>query len=363
MMKRFITTVGLCSLVLIGQNLFAQTDKEKAYEMGISAIKFMDGGKIDESMKLLEKAQKLDPENINYPYELAYAHYLKEDYKGAIKILEKNTNHKDVNDRVFQLLGNSYDVLGKTDKAFEAYDAGLKLFPNSGLIYLEKGNVYWSKKEYNNALPFYEKGIEVDPQFSSNYYRAALLYTSSTEEVWGMIYGEIFMNLERNSKRTAEISKLLFDTYKREIKFTSETSYSVSFSQNNTINSNDIKDGKQIKLPFGVGAYEPTLLLSIVGDKKIDLGSLDRIRSRFVDSYFERGNGSKYPNLLFDYQKKVKDAGHLEAYNYWVLMKGDEPAFNSWCKQNKAKWDAFLKWFSDNGLSVDGSNRFFRGQY
>ena len=348
--------IGLLLFVLIAQITYGQPDKEKAMEKAREAIDLMDNGKIDESINLLQESHKLDPDRFDYPYEIAYAHYLKEDYEGAINILEKIKNHKDVSERLFQLLGNSYDILGKTDKAFESYDEGLKKFPDSGIIYLEKGNVYWNKKEYDKALPFYEKGIEVAPQFSSNYYRAALIYCNSTEELWGMIYGEIFMNLERNSERTAEISKLLYDTYKSEIKFISDTSISVSFSKNASVNS----DGK---LPFGIGIYEPTLLMSILNEKSIDINSLDRIRKNFVETYFKNENDKKYPNILFDYQKKVMEAGHLEAYNHWILMKGDEDGFGEWYDSNKEKWKSFVEWFSDNGLELNDSNKFYSGQY
>jgi len=212
-------------------------------------------------------------------------------------------------------------------------------------------------------LSFYEKGIEVDPKFSSNYYRAALIYCSSTEEVWGMIYGEIFMNLERNSKRTIEISKLLFDVYKSEIKFISDSSFSVSFSKNATINITNLNNPDKLKLPFGVGVYEPTLMMSIVGEIKIDINSLDIIRKNFVLNYFKNENNKNYPNVLFDYQNKILNAGHLEAYNHWILMKGDEDNFGKWYNDNKDKWEAFVKWFTDNGLEIDNSNKFYRGQY
>ena len=361
-MNKKIITIGLI-LLLIGQILYGQTNKDKALAKGQEAIKLMDNGQVDESIKLLEEAQKLDPDRFDYSYEIAYAHYLKEDYKGAIKILEKHINHKDVTERLFQLLGNSYDVIGKTDKAFASYDAGLKKFPNSGIIHLEKGNVHWNKKEYGKALPYYEKGIEVDPQFSSNYYRAARIYCGSTEEVWGMIYGEIFMNLERNSKRTAEISELLYDTYKSEIKFTSDTSFSVSFSQNVSINANNLKDPSKMKLPFGIGIYEPTLMFSILGEKAINMETLNKIRSIFIDNYFKNGHDKTYPNVLFNYQKRVKESEHIEAYNHWILMKGDEDEFEKWYSENEEKWNNFIKWFTDNELKIDEKNKFFREQY
>jgi len=362
-MTKTIKTLGFLLLITAGQFAFGQTNKEIALTKGQKAIELMDNGKIKESIKLLEEAQKLDPDRFDYPYEMAYAHYLQEDYKGAIKILEKIMNHKDVEEIFFQLLGNSYDLIGKSEKAFEIYDAGLKIFPNSGMINLEKGNVYWNKKEYDKALPFYEKGIEVDPDFPSNYYRAARLYCGSTEEVWGMIYGEIFMNLERNSKRTSEISKLLYDTYKHEIKFANDTSFSVSFSKNATINVSDLKDPSKMELPYGIGVYEPTLIFSMVSVKAIDINSLDNIRSTFIDNYFKNGHDKKYPNVLFTYQKEVKEAGHIEAYNHWILMKGDEDGFDKWYSENNDKWEAFVKWFGDNGLKINDTNKFHSGQH
>ncbi len=359
-----IKIIGFLLFVTAGQIAYGQTTKkEKALEKGKAAIELMDNGKFDESIKLLEEAQKLDPDDINYPYELAYVYYARKDYKKASKYLEGIVKHKNVSDRVYQLLGNTYDNLGESAKAIETYETGLKLFPKSGNLYLEMGVMQMGKQDYNKALFYYEKGIEVAPGFSSNYYWAARIYCSSTEEVWGMIYGEIFMNIERNSKRTSEISKLLYDTYKSEIKFTSDTSFSVSFSKNSSMSVGDLTDLSKIKLPFGIGVYETTLMLSILSVKTIDINSLDNIRSIFVDNYFNNGHDKTYPNILFSYQKQLKEAGHIEAYNHWILMKGDEDGFGKWQSQNKEKWNSFAKWFSENKLKIDDTNKFYSGQY
>ena len=356
--------ISIFLLCIFQLNISAQTAKEKAYENGKKAIKLEDEGKFEDAIKLLEEAKKLDPDNISYPYELGYTYYAMKEYKKAVKILEKIKKHTDSYDQVYQLLGNAYDDMGDSEKALKTYDEGLSQFPKSGKLYLEKGNVFWQKKDYNKAMPFYELGIEAEPQFSSNYYRAAILYCSSTEEVWGMIYGEIFMNLERNSKRTSEISKLLYNTYKSEIKFTSDSSYTVSFSKNATININNLTENKDdIRLPFGIGIYEPTLLISMINENNIDINSLDRIRKNFVENYYKKEFDKKYPNVLFDYQNKILREGHLEAYNHWILMKGDEEGFKKWNENNKEKWDNFVKWFTDNKIKLDDENKFYSKQY
>jgi tetratricopeptide (TPR) repeat protein len=365
-MSRKIKIIGL--FLLIGQIFYGQTNKEKALTKGQEAVQLVDNGKIDEGIKLLQEAQNLDPDRFDYPYELAYAYYQKQDYKGAIEISEKLVNHKDAEPQLFQLLGNCYDILNNPNKAFEIYDAGLKKFPNAGNLYLEKGNVYWNREEYEKALPYYEKGIEVDPDFPSNYYKATRVYFKSTEKVWGMVYGEIFMNLERNTDRTSEISKLLYDTYKNGITLKNNDSISVNFSKSISLNPDEKMDSPDNVKSLFVFVYEinllvpPTLPLS---EKTININTLDEIRSTFIDRYFKYGYGfdKKFSNVLFSYQKKVKDAGHIEAYNHWILMKGDEDGFNEWRSGNKEKWDSFVDWFTDNKLKIDKNNKLVSEQH
>lgn len=357
--KLFLTTL----LFLLSTSIFyAQNKKETVIANIREAIRLMDAGKIEESQKLLKETQKLDPTNFTISYEMAYSHYLDEDYKGAIKILEKTKEHKDVNERLYQLLGNSYDILGNSKKALEAYQAGLKKFPNAGSLYLEQGNVFWNKKEYEKALPYYEKGIYIDPSFPSNYYRATILYCSSSEEVWGLIYGEIFMNLERNTRRTTEISKLLFDTYKREVKFTSDSTVGISLCQRMTMTPEDFANPEKIKLPFCM-TFGAGISIAVAFEKKIDIASLNRIRTNFLNFFYEQKHNETYPNVLYDYQKKIQDLGYLEAYNHWIMMKGDEDGFDNWQAENEEKWEAFVKWFSENPLVLDKDNKFYQGQY
>ena len=284
---------------------FGQTDnEEKAYFLGMQAVTLMDEGNIDESIELLKKAMVLDPEKPDYLYEIGYAYFLKGDYKKSIRVFKKVVKYDDADDQCYQMLGNVYDYNGQPQRAIKAYYQGLQKFPNSGRLYYELGVM---QNDDETTLQFYEKGIEVEPTYPTNYFAAAKLYLSYTElEVWGMIYGEIFMNIERWTERTVEMSKLLYATYESEIKFTSDTSFSVSFC-NNAILSKSTREetNKKTKHPFGLFVYEPTLLLATVGIKTINLKSLNIIRTNFVNIYFEKGFNKEYPNLLFDWHKEM----------------------------------------------------------
>ncbi|HEU4554073.1 MAG TPA: tetratricopeptide repeat protein [Chitinophaga sp.] len=351
----------------------AQTDTALANKKREAAIALMDEGRPAAALLVLDTAQKLAPDDPDIAYEMAYAHYQQKDYESAIAILKRLVKRKDATDRVYQMLGNSYDLTGKSSKAIATYEKGLKLFPNAGTLYLERGVMELGLKQYNKALAFFEAGIQADPQFPSNYYWAARLFFDSDEEVWAMIYGEIFINLERNTKRTEEISKLLYYTYKSEIKFKDDTSVTVSFSKQTAVNIfYDPKKGpaslaaqleNALKLPYGTGVYEPTLAVAVAGEKIVNLASLHNIRTKFLDAYTQLGHQQKEPVVLFDYQQQVRAAGHFEAYNYWVLGNGNQQEFEDWRMSNPQQWKNFVSWFTTHGLQVTQENKCYRSKY
>jgi tetratricopeptide (TPR) repeat protein len=361
-MKKIITVI---LVFFVGLNFFAQTtdDKIKAREIAIEAIRVMDNGEIDKSITMLQESQKLDAKTFNYPYEIGYAYYLKGDFKNAINTLKKVIKYEENNDQCFTLLGNIYDIDKQPEKAIEIYNKGLEKFPNSGRLYYEKGNVQEVLKEYDNALESWGKGISVAPSYPSNYHTASIYYAKyTTEKIWGILYGELFMNIERGSQKTEEISKLLYDTYKASITIKSKTESEVSFSQKMQLTLPN--EDEKLKIPFSM-PYELTMILALTSEmeeKELSIKSLNKIRTNFIAGWYENKRNIEYPNIVFEWHKKLLDLGYFEAYNYWLLMKGNEEEFIAWSDENQEKWDEFIGWFSPNPLIVDEQNNFHRLQ-
>jgi tetratricopeptide (TPR) repeat protein len=359
-MPQLIRLTSLLLPLIVSVAAYGQTPAQTAESKGLAAIKLMDEGKLDESIALLQEAHRLDPARSTYSYELSYAYYQQKKYSQAIELAEPLLKLPDATDRTFELLGNIYDNNGNAAKAIDTYEAGLRRFPKSGRLQVELGIMYMGEKKYDKALSYFEDGIRVAPAFPSNYYWATRLFCNSSEEVWGMLYGEVFMNLERNSPRTAEISKLLYDTYKSQITFKGRDTTVVSFSSNTVLAP---AQGKKLKLPYGGMVYEPVLVVAVGKEKAIDAFSLDRIRTSFVQNYYAMSFSKDKPNLLFEYQQRLLKAGHLEAYNHWLLMKGNEAEFTQWQKANPFKWQGFADWFRANPLALDDAHRLFRQQF
>jgi tetratricopeptide (TPR) repeat protein len=358
----------LIVLITLGSIVLAQTseDKTKAVEYGMEAIKIMDAGQLDESIVLLEKAQKLDPARFDYPYEIAYALNLKTEYSKCLEVAVPLLNHKDATDRVYQLVGNTYDMIKQPEKAFETYAAGREKFPSSGKLYLEPGIIENARGNYNEAIRYWEQGVKVDPNFSSNYYWLAKIFSSTDEKIWSILYGEIFMTLEYGSKRTEEISKLLFQNYRNSYKPATDSSGEFQLTKKGfEIVIGTKKDMKKLKkgiLPFE-GTFATVFSMSALEFiKGIDIKSINLARNSFVNLWFSKYD-QQYANALLEFQKRMLDAGVFEAYNYWLVSQGDGQQFDVWHSVNKIKFDQFAEWFKANRIKLKSDDQYARVDY
>lgn len=338
---------------------FAQTsNKEIALEKAREAVKIMDEGRIDESILLLKEGEKLDPENFIFPYEMAYAHVMKNEYEEAIELLQKAKKYNPTNSQVYQMSGNCYSYMGKPEKAILEYEEGMKLFPNAGNLYLEKGNIYLHQENYTEAIKNYEQGISIDPEFASNYFRLAKLFLNSNDKLSGLIYGETFMNLERSSERTLEMSKLLFDSYTSSISIGKEE-IEIDFCDI-VIDASESKNMEEYKLPL-CAVFGKNFILGVVSEDEIDLHSLSTIRRKFIEHFFQE-DYLKYPNVLFEYQKKMLDKGVFNAYSHYLLQMGAEGQFEIWLGTNEAEYNRFIDWYSkgENFIEITRENIYKR---
>ena len=349
------------TLILIGFffQVQAQTNREKSVELKNQAIELMDNGEIEESLRLLEQAQTQDPDYIYVPYEIAFAYHLAKDCDKCIEIANPLLKHPDIFDQVYQLLGNCYDLKGDTKKAIKYYDKGLKKFPNSGAPYLEKGIVIASQEKLFEALEVWEKGISEAPTHSSNYYYACQVLAQTDERIWGIYYGEIFLNLEPNTERTAQISQLLYDTYKICLPV-KDDKWSLAFSHKAT----NIVLGSLKNFKF---SFETIHNLAMEqGYKNVEpdfnINNLIAIRKQFLTKWNEDYSDS-YRNLIFDYHNFLINNDMFDKYFYWLLKDGTPDEFESWVTKNQKNFDDFLTWFKENPMPINNENKTNRFSY
>ncbi|MEZ4885906.1 MAG: tetratricopeptide repeat protein [Chitinophagales bacterium] len=353
--------------------LLGQNNKEQAYKYGREAIRLMDEEKdYKEAIKLLQKAQALDEDNILYSYEIAYAYYIQKRYETAINFLRKLQRKDGFNERFFRLLGTCYDLSEDVKKAENTYLDGIEYYPFSGELYTEMGGLQYRKGNIDRAVNYWEMGIRRDPNFASNYYWAAKMYLNSSEKVWGVFYGELFMNLERNSKRTSEMGEMLFEAYQGAFHPENDSIGWFSLSERaRTYRLLMFEDQGQVPFQVAYGeafeeVYDKWLKADSTATSKtatLSIGDIATLRTLFTQYWFDHNRYTPYPNILLDWHKILIDKGYFEAYHYWLLMKGDSDAFGNWGQTHQKVFSEFMSWFKENPLRLNEHKKFHRLQY
>jgi len=315
-MKKILSAI---ILLLSGYSGFAQqTDS-----LELIAKQFMRNGDYANAVIVLNNALKKNPDNLELQKDLTFTYYLQRNYISAVESGRLLIARTDADEQCYQILGMAYKAIDEKKEADKMYKQGIKKFPSSGELYNEYGEMLWVQKDAD-AIVFWEKGIEVDPNYSSNYYNASKYYYFTYDKAWSLIYGEMFINLESYSKRTPEIKLLLVDAYKK--LFT------------------DLKSPKNLvnKNPF-TAAY-----LAVMTDQSasISLGitaeSLNNLRSKFILEWFEK-YADKYPFRLFDYQRQLLREGMFEAYNQWAFGASMSlTSFQAWTTQHTEEYNRFI---------------------
>ncbi len=283
----------------------------------------MRDGDYGNAIVVLGQATKQYPEDMGLEKDLAFSYYLQKNYSASVETGRKLIARKNADEQCYQILGMAYSIINQKKDADKMYKQGLKKFPASGPLYNEYGELLWANQNAE-AIKFWEKGIEVDPNYSSNYYNAAKYYYLTFDKVWTLIYGEMFVNLESYSKRTPEIKALLVEGYKK--LFT------------------DLKTPKSLssKNPFA-NAYVATLNnQATTVSLGISAESLLILRNKFILEWFEK-YGGRYPFRLFDYQQQLMKTGLSDAYNQWLFGAAlSLPVFQSWTTQHADEYNRFI---------------------
>lgn len=285
---------------------------------------YMRTGDWKNALFVLNRALQQKPDDINIIKDIAYSYYLQNDFAHALEAIKPVVDGDDADVQSFQIAGSIYRAIEDKKNGEKVYIKGLKKFPLSGALFSEYGELLWQKKDLN-AIFEWQKGMQADPNYPGNYYHAARYYYFTEEKVWGLIYGEIFLNLESYTKRTAEIKNLLTEGYQK-----------LFVSTDLLKNFNEKKHSPFEKAFLTVMNNQSA---AVAGGVTTD--ALLKVRTGFLDEWY-KNYATVFPFRLFDYQKQLAGSGMFVAYNEWIFSSGATPgAYQQWVASNKEAYDQF----------------------
>lgn len=331
----FILSLGsFCSL---------QAQEQTAKLLQETAKTLIQKGDFDNAILVLERAKQQEPDNIDILRDLCFASYLKRDFSKAIETGKELVEKPNADQQSFQLLGLAYKAIAEYKECGKMYRAGLRKFPNSGVILNEYAELFALENDLEEAINYWEKGIEADPGYSSNYYNATMYYLRKGNWIRAVLYGEVFVNLESYSARTAEIKTGLYDAYKNLF-----TPASILLLQNAKTTSAFEKEILGMLGKAGAGSKEA-----------ISIDRLISIRTRFLLEWLQ-GKQKIYPFRLFDQQQYLLNQGLFEAYHYWLFgASAGADASQAWQKTHTKEAEAYTKFQQSRVFKIPAGEYYF----
>lgn len=322
-MKRIINTIFFIGFLFLSATVIAQ-DADALHETGRG---FMRQGDFPSALQALNKALELKPNDVDILKDKAFVYYLQRDFTNTIDITKKLVVRENADAQCFQILGLAYKAIAETKEAEKMYKQALTRFPKSGALNCDYGE-FLSPTNPAEAIKYWEKGIEGDPNYSGNYYLATKYYAQKGNIIWGLLYAEIFVNIESLSKRSEEIKTILYGGYKKLFD-------DVSILDNAKTNGT----------PFEKAVAQNLNNLTSFGRFEISPEMLTALRTRFILNWYNSEETKKFPYPLFEYQRKLLRNGSFDAYNQWLIgTNADAQKYTQWVQQHGDEVKAFQQY-------------------
>ena len=81
------------------------------------------------------------------------------------------------NGQAYDNRGGSYFILGQHQRAIADYDEAIRLDPQNPNAYNNRGAVYFDLGQHQPAIQYYDEAIRLDPQLADAYYNRGLVYS------------------------------------------------------------------------------------------------------------------------------------------------------------------------------------------
>lgn len=205
-MKRLYKSLILFILILTTLNVVAQ-DKGSVSDLIKQGVNLNDQGKYDEAIDKYNEALKLEPDNAQANYEMAFTLLRSGKGNDGIPFVEKTIKANpglQLTAASYDLLGSIYDQGHETAKAIEAYKTGIQLNPKYQRLYYNLGLTYFRNKQFAEAEANAAESIKLDPKHGGSQRMYALVCFHQNKRVNALMGFCSYLLLDPQNLQAAE---------------------------------------------------------------------------------------------------------------------------------------------------------------
>lgn len=306
-------------------------------------IELHDAGNYKAAIKKYDKALKQHPDSKLALYEIAFSYAMMKKYDESItyglKALAAKDDDNGIDIMIYDLMGSSYDDMGKPEEAIKLFDVGLSNGEHY-LLYYNKGLTYHRMDSLEKALSCYKKALSLNATHPTSNLNAARIYATTGDVVSASLYYIYFMLVEPNTRRTQMAFNEMFAMGEGEI---------IAYPENDEGASNHILGGglrATLAIVFkGLASIDPNdheitpyyklhYVFQTIHSKK------DKVESDPLDDIC----ASYYAPMVI----AVCEDGYMELFCRYLTHSFDSES-KTWLDENYEKLDGFSIWLNAFG--------------
>jgi tetratricopeptide (TPR) repeat protein len=351
MLKRIVLlvfAVALLSTHALGQvdppKLDPTPSTEKQSALIKEGVALHDQEKYDAAISKYEEALKENPANVSALYEMSFSYAMKKDYRKSLDVAYKGAQYRSKLLHGFYIqIGNNLDHLGETAKSIEVYKAGIKLSPQSSMLYYNLAVAYSNQNKLDDARKTLKQAIAYNPNHPSSHLFLSTIWRQGGYKVPALLSACRFLVLEPNSGRSAAALKVVQEVMGGNVtagKKPNEINVFVDMS-----GKKDEGDFDVVALILGMGKAAG---LTEENKNKTEMqllaeqfGTLFAIMSEQSD----KSDKSKFTwKFYVPYFGEMKRKNYVEPFVYYVNQSSGNAEVQTWLTNNKARVNEFLAW-------------------
>lgn len=181
-------------------------------------------------------------------------------------------------------------------------------------------------------------------------------YATTSEPVWSIVYSEVYCNLDPGSDTCARMSKRVVDLLTAAVKEDgAKTTFALA--RHHSVVASDGEVGTwPLSMTYEMSFAVASIVSGVGSFAPVTLEKLHRIRAAQLQIWRDKELSQ---NDLIKRLFEVEAAGHLEAYDYWLLRPVFPKEFDEWSVSHASQHAAWEQWLREHPYTVR-SNDFHR---
>jgi tetratricopeptide (TPR) repeat protein len=340
-MIRLYKSLTLISLTIITLNVVAQ-DKGSVPDLIKEGVHLNDQGKYAEAIDKYNEALKLEPDNAQANYEIAFSMVSSGKGTDGIPFVEKaieKSNSPQLKAACYDMLGSIYDQNHQTQKAIAAFNSGIQINPKYQRLYYNLGLTYFRNKQFAEAEANAMEAIKLDPKHGSSLRMYALVCFHQNKRVNALMGFCSFLLLNPQGPQATEafgnIQHILQGGVLKDASGKNTIILSPKGNQENeTMNlaiAMSVLSGQNKKLTgMDLLEYELKSIFMIAGEQSEKKNDKD-----FYDKFF------------VDYFYKLAKSNNMPAFTRLVSLSANKDANTKWMSEHEEQVKALDNWLAN----------------